>query len=245
VQSDLEAKAAVVSAQAQVEQAQLNLGFTKITSPIDGVASIAKAQIGDLVGPASGELTTVSTVDPIKAYYNVTEQAYINFTRLFATESNRYERLRQLETELILTDGKPYPQKGTNFAVDRQIGATTGALRVEALFPNPNYALRPGQFARIRLKFDTRHNAILVPQRAVSELQGSYQVAVVDDQNKIHIQPVQVGERTGTQWIIESGLKPNDRIVVEGTQKVRDGVTVTTTNFVATPAPQTPAVSTK
>ena len=233
VQADLEAKAAVVSAKAQVEQAQLNLEFTRITSPIDGIASIARAQIGDLVGPATGELTTVSTIDPIKAYYNVTEQAYVNFTRLFTTESNRYERLRQLETELLLTDGRPYPEKGTNFAVDRQIGATTGALRVEALFPNPGYALRPGQFARIRLKFDTKHDAILVPQRAVSELQGSYQVAVVNGENKVHIQPVQVGERTGTQWIIESGLHPGDRIVVEGIQKVREGVSVLTTNFVA------------
>src|SRR5215469_9561143 len=160
VQANLEAKATVVSAKAQVEQAQLNLEFTKITSPIDGIASIARAQIGDLVGPATGELTTVSTVDPIKVYYNVTEQAYINFSKSFTTESNRYERIRQFDTELILTDGKPYPMKGTNVAVDREIGATTGALRIEALFPNPNYALRPGQFAHIRLKFDTRHNAM-------------------------------------------------------------------------------------
>ena len=235
VQADLEAEAAVVAAKAQVEQAQLNLGFTRIASPIDGIASIARAQIGDLVGPGSGNLTTVSTIDPIKAYYQVTEQAYINFTRLFTTESNRYERLKQLETQLILTDGKPYPMMGTNFAVDREIGATTGSLRVEALFPNPNYTLRPGQFAHIRLKFDTRHNAILVPQRAVSELQGAYQVAVVDAQNKIHIQPVQVGERTGTQWIIEDGLHPGDRIVVEGLQKVREGTSVVTTNFVEEP----------
>lgn len=235
VQADLEAQAAVVAAQAQVEQAQLNLGFTRIASPVDGIASIARAQIGDLVGPGTGNLTTVSTIDPIKAYYQVTEQAYINFTRLFTTESNRYERLKQLETQLILTDGKPYPLMGTNFAVDREIGATTGSLRVEALFPNPNYVLRPGQFAHIRLKFDTRHNAILVPQRAVSELQGSYQIAVVDADNKIHIQPVQVGERSGTQWIIESGLHPGDRIVVEGAQKVHEGTSVVTTNFVEEP----------
>lgn len=235
VQADLEAEAAVVAAKAQVEQAQLNLGFTRIASPIDGIASIARAQIGDLVGPGSGNLTTVSTIDPIKAYYQVTEQAYINFTRLFTTESNRYERLKQLETQLILTDGRPYPMMGTNFAVDREIGATTGSLRVEALFPNPNYTLRPGQFAHIRLKFDTRHNAILVPQRAVSELQGAYQVAVVEAENKIHIQPVQVGERTGTQWIIEDGLHPGDRIVVEGLQKVREGTSVVTTNFVEEP----------
>ncbi len=241
VQADLEAKAAVVSAKAQVEQAQLNLGFTQIASPIDGIASIARAQIGDLVGPASGELTTVSMIDPIKAYYNVTEQAYISFTRSFATESNRYERIRQFETELILTDGKAYPMKGTNVAVDRQIGATTGALRIEALFPNPNYSLRPGEFARIRLKFDMRHNAMLVPQRAVSELQGSYQLALVDAESKIHIQPVQVGERSGTDWIIESGVNPGDRIVVEGIQKVHEGTAVVTTNYVEVPSLQSVA----
>ena len=233
VQANLEAKAAVVSANAQVEQAQLNLEFTKITSPIDGIASIAKAQIGDLVGPASGELTTVSTVDPIKAYYNVTEQAYINFTKLFATESDRYGRLRQLEIDLVLTDGSVYPRKGKIYAADRQIGLTTGALRVEALFPNPDAALRPGEFARIRVKFDLKHDTPLVPQRAVSELQGSYQVAVVEDDAKIHFQPVRVGERSGNLWIIEEGLHPGQRVVVEGIQKIREGITVSTTNFVA------------
>src|SRR5258708_16156064 len=140
VQANLEAEAAMVSAKADVEQAQLNLEFTKIVSPIDGVPNFAKAQIGDLVGQASGELTTVSTIDPIKAYYNVTEQAYINFTKLFATERDRYGRLRQLEIELILTDGTVYGSKGQIYAVDRQIGLTTGALRVAALFPNPQNA---------------------------------------------------------------------------------------------------------
>src|SRR5207248_9447443 len=124
-------------------------------------------------------LTTVSKVDPIKVYYNVTEQAYINFTKLFATESNRYERLRQLEIELVLADGAVYPLKGKIYAADRQISPTTGALRVAALFPNPNYTLRPGQFGRIRVKFDLANGALLVPQKAVSELQGAYQVAVV------------------------------------------------------------------
>ena len=233
VQANLEATAAVVSAKAQVEQAQLNLEFTKITSPIDGIASIARAQIGDLVGPSSGELTTVSTVDPIKAYYNVTEQAYINFSKQFTTEGDRYGRLRQLEIDLILTDGSVYPLKGKIFAADRQIGLTTGALRVEALFPNPGNSLRPGEFARVRIKLDLKHDSILVPQRAVSELQGSYQVAVVQPDNKIHIQPVRVGERTGTQWVIEEGLHPGDRVVVEGNQKVREGVAVATTNYVS------------
>ena len=242
VQADLEAKAAVVSAKAQVEQAQLNYEFTRIASPIDGIASIAKAQIGDLVGPASGELTTVSTINPIKAYYRVTEQAYINFTKLFSTETDRIERLKQLEIELLLTDGTVYPLKGQIYAAGRQIGATTGALRVEALFPNPGNALRPGEFARVRVKFDVKRDALLVPQRAVSELQGSYQVAVVDADNKVHIQPVQMGDRSGNLWIIEEGLHAGQRVVVEGIQKVREGVTVTTTNLVAEPVMQSAAV---
>src|SRR6202167_3284535 len=173
VQANLEAKAAVLSATAQVEQAQLNLGFTRIVSPIDGVGSIAKGQIGDLVGPGTGELTTVSTIDPIKAYYNVTEQAYLNFAKLFLKENDRQERLKQLEIQLILSDGSVYPQTGRIYAPDRAIGATTGALRLEALFPNPDYSLRPGEFIRVRVKFDTKHGALLVPQRAVSELQGA------------------------------------------------------------------------
>ena len=233
VQANLEAKAAVVAAQAQVEQAQVNLDFTKITSPIDGIASIARAQIGDLVGPATGELTTVSTVDPIKVYYNVTEQAYINFAKQFRTEGDRYGRLRQLDIELILTDGSVYPLKGKIYAADRQIGPTTGALRVEALFPNPGNSLRPGEFARVRVQLDLKHDSLLVPQRAVSELQGSYQVAVVEADNKIHIQPVRVGDRSGNLWVIQEGLRPGQRIVVEGTQKIREGATVVTTNFVA------------
>ncbi len=237
VQANLEAEAAVVSAKAQVEQAQLNLEFTKITSPIDGIASIAKAQIGDLVGLASGELTTVSTIDPIKAYFNVTEQAYVNFTRRFMNDSDRREQLKQLGIELILTDGTTYPLKGQIFATDRQIGPTTGALRVEAQFPNPDYALRPGQFARIRVKIDMKRDALLVPQRAISELQGNYQVAVLTSSNTIHIQPVRVGERSSNSWVIEEGLHPGQRVVVEGVQKVRQGLTVITTNFVAQPTP--------
>ncbi len=225
-QANFEAEAAVVAAKAQVEQAQLNLDFTKIKSPIAGIASIANGQTGDLVGPSTAELTTVSMVDPIKAYYNVTEQAYINFAKLFLTESNRYERLRQLEIELILADGSVYSQKGTIYAADRQISPTTGALRVVALFPNPNFALRPGEFARVRVKIEVAAGALLVPQKAVMELQGSYQVAVVETDNKIHIQPVRVGERTGALWIIQQGLSLGQRVVVEGIQKVKEGIPV-------------------
>lgn len=231
IQANLEAKAAVLSAKAQVEQARLNLDFTRIISPIDGRASIAKGQIGDLVGPGTGELTTISTIDPIKAYYIIPEQAYINFTKLFSDEVDRMERLKKLEIQLILADGSVYPHKGKIVAADRQIGTTTGALRLEALFPNPGYALRPGQFVRLRVKFDTRRGALLVPQQAVSELQGAYQVAVVDGNNKVHIQPVQVGEREGDSWIIESGLHPDENIVVEGLQKIRDGLAVNPVRF--------------
>ncbi|HEX4119695.1 MAG TPA: efflux RND transporter periplasmic adaptor subunit [Verrucomicrobiae bacterium] len=232
VQANLGAKAAVLSAKAQVEQAQVNLDFTRIVSPIDGIASIARGQIGDLVGPGTGELTTVSTIDPIKAYYNVTEQAYINFARLYMKEKERTERLKQLEIKLILADGTVYSEEGHIYAPDRAIGATTGALRLEAVFPNPDGTLRPGQFVRVRVKFDVEHGALLVPQRAVSELQGAYQVDLLDAENKVHIQPVRVGEREGSLWLIEQGLKPRERVVVEGIQKIREGMTVNPTNYV-------------
>ncbi len=244
VQANLADQAAVTSAKAAVEQAQLNLEFTRILSPIEGIAGIAKAQIGDLVGPASGELTTVSTIDPIKAYYSVTEQAYINFTRLFTDPTARTERTRQLELQLIFADGSTYPREGRIFAVDRQISPTTGALRVEALFPNPDHALRPGQFARVRVKFATKKDALLVPQRAVSELQGSYQVVVVGSDDKGHIQPVKVGERSGAMWIIEEGLKPGERVVVEGIQKVKEGTAVNPKPFEPAAKPETPGTKT-
>jgi membrane fusion protein (multidrug efflux system) len=232
VQANSEAEAAVVSARAQAEQARLNFEFTKVVSPIDGIPDIARAQIGDLVGPTSGELTTVSDIDPIKAYFSVSEQAYVNFTRLFATESARSEQLNRLEAELIFSDGTVYPLKGKIYAVDRSVGQTTGAIRVEALFPNPNHALRPGQFARVRVKTETRENSLLVPYRAIMELQGTYQVAVVDADNKVHIQSVRLGERTGDLCIIEDGVKCGQRVVVEGLQTIRDGTTVAPTAFV-------------
>ena len=236
VQANMESQAAVVSARAQVEQAQLNLEFTKIVSPIDGIPGFAKAQIGDLVGPTGGELTIVSTIDPIKAYFSITEQDYIGFTRQFTTDSARGEQIKHVQAELILPDGTAYPLKGKILAIDRSIGLTTGALRVEAQFPNPNGALRPGQFARIRIKADSNPNMILAPSRALSELQGTYEVAVVDANNTVHFQPVHTGERSGNQCIIEDGLEPGQRVVVEGLQKIRDGVTVTTTNYIGEPS---------
>ncbi|HEY3855353.1 MAG TPA: efflux RND transporter periplasmic adaptor subunit [Verrucomicrobiae bacterium] len=233
VQANLAADAAVTSAKATVEQAELNLGFTKITSPVDGIPAIAKAQIGNLVGPGSGELTTVSTIDPIKVYYNITEEAYNAFAKKSANEEDMYARFRNLPIQLILSDGSVYPLPGKNDAADRSVGSTTGALRLEALFPNPNHTLRPGEFGRVRLKIEEVHNALLVPQLAVSELQGIRQVCVVDDASKAHIVPVQAGERYGEMWVITEGLKPTDRVVVEGLQKVKDGISVIVSNYVA------------
>jgi membrane fusion protein (multidrug efflux system) len=229
------AKAAVVSAQAAVEKARLDLGFTKITSLIDGMAGIAKAQVGDLVGPAqSGELTTVSTVEPIKVYYTINEQAYIDFMRRFSSEAAGLARARELEIRLILADGTPYPYKGRFYAVDRQVDVRTGTLRVAALFPNPGYMLRPGQFVRVHVLIGTKKGALLVPQRAVTELQGSYQVAVVGPGNMVDIRPVQPGERVGAMWVIDSGLKPGERVVAEGVEKVRQGMPVTPKPFMST-----------
>ena len=220
-------KAAVVAAKAAVEKARLDLGFTKIISPIDGIAGLARAQVGNLVGPAqTGELTTVSTSDPIKAYYLVNEQAYIDFMKEFPSEAAGIEQARKFVFELILGDNSIYPYKGKFYAMDRQVDVRTGTVRVAALFPNPNYLLRPGQFVRVMVTIGTKKGALLVPQRAVTELQGSFQVAVVGVDNHIEIRTVKAGDRFGTLWVIDEGLKPGERIVVEGVQRVSQGITV-------------------
>ncbi len=219
------AKAAVAAADAAVETAQLNLSFTNITSLIDGIAGIAQAQVGNLVSPTSGALTTVSTVDPIKVYFTPTEQDYLNFTRINPTQSQRDAASSRLQLELILVDGTTYPQKGRFFVADRQVDQQTGAIRVAGLFPNPGNTLRPGQYGRVRAVTSIREDALLVPQRAVTELQGSYRVAVVGSDNKVSIRPVKVGNRVGAMWIIEKGLNPSERVVADGTQNVRpDGI---------------------
>jgi membrane fusion protein (multidrug efflux system) len=220
------ANAAVVAANAAVATAQLNLGFTQLTSPIDGIAGIAQQQVGALVSPASGAVTTVSTVDPIKVYFTVSEQEYLDFNRRFPTQASRDAETGRLPLELILADGTTYPHTGKFFFADRQVNLTTGAIRLAGLFPNPGSILRPGQYGRIRTSTRTHHGALLVPQRAVTELQGTYQVAVVDRENKINIQTVKVGERTGRAWIIDEGLKPGEKVVAEGVQKVAPGMTV-------------------
>jgi membrane fusion protein (multidrug efflux system) len=207
-----------------VDAARLNLGFTRILSPVDGIAGLVNAQIGDLVGPATGILTTVSTVNPIKAIFPISEQAYLEFR---GREPNAPSIPAGIAFELILADGSTYPGKGTFYAIDNQVDGNTGTLRVVATFPNPNALLRPGQYARVRAIVNVEKGALLVPQRALTELQGGYQVAMVDSENHVHLVNVKVGPQIGHLTVVESGLHPGDRVVEDGTQKVtKDGALV-------------------
>jgi membrane fusion protein (multidrug efflux system) len=224
VQANLAANAQVKADEAAVENGQLNLGFTKITSPIDGLAGIALAQIGDLVGQSGGSvLTTVSTINPIKVYFQVSEQSYLTFWRRLIGSGNAGETF---PLQLIFANGSVYPEPGTFSFADRQVNPNTGTLQIVGLFSNADYMLRPGQYGRVRAQTQTLTNALLLPQRAVAELQGTYQVTVVSETNTVHLQSVTVGEQIGSNWIIDSGLKPGDRVVIEGTQKVKEGAVV-------------------
>ncbi|MGO9094280.1 MAG: efflux RND transporter periplasmic adaptor subunit [Bryobacteraceae bacterium] len=214
------AKASVVAAKAAVYDSEVKLGFTKILSPVDGIAGLAMIQVGDLVSPSGMPLTTVSTVDPIKAYFSVSEQEYLAQERTGGP--GRWAK----ELELVLADGSVHPHRGTFFMVDRQVDVGTGTVRVAALFPNPGNVLRPGQYARVRATAGVHRDAPLVPERAVSELQGTYQVAVVGEDNKVAIRPVRLGERLGNLWVVEEGVRPGERVIVEGLQKVRSGAMV-------------------
>ncbi len=216
----LNSKAAIQADQAAVKSAQINLDFTRLVAPIDGIAGQAQLQVGALVNTSSSAITTVSTVDPIKVFFTVSEQEYLAFNRQYPTEATRQSQEKRMPLELILADGTTYAKKG------RAVNQNTGAIRIAGLFDNPGNILRPGQYARIRAATSIRQGALLIPQRAVSELQGAYQVAVVDNENKVSIATVKVGERAGPMWVIEDGLKPGDRVVAEGVQKVRPGAQV-------------------
>ncbi len=231
IQAKLAAQALVLAAKANVTQAQLNVEFTKITSLVTGIAGIAQVQIGNLVGPSS-VLTSVSQVDPIKAYVTVSEQEFLEFHRRFPTEESVEAQRRRMPLQLILADGTVYEQTGRISFADRQVNPATGAIRIAGLFPNPNNLLRPGEYGRVRLSARTQVGALLIPQRAVTELQGGHQVAVVGSDNKVSIRPVKVGDRVGNQWIVTDGLKAGERVVVEGLLKVREGTPVK-----AVPAP--------
>jgi membrane fusion protein (multidrug efflux system) len=234
VQADLAAKAqveqskaAIESATAAVESAKINLGFTQIISPIDGVVSISTAQVGDFVGPQSGTLTTVSTVDPILVMITPSEQEYFAAIK-YITQQGVTENvaLGRLDWQLKLSDGSIFPQKGRFNALDRQVDVRTGAVLVKVQFPNPGNVLRPGGFGMLSTVTRVQHNALLVPQRAISELQGGYLVAVVSADNKVSIKSVKMGPKIGTFWIVDEGLTSSDRVVVEGFQKVREGMEV-------------------
>jgi len=227
VQAALAAEAVVKSAQANVESAQLNLGFTKVRSLVDGISGIAKGQLGDLVGPTT-LLTTVSQVNPIKAFIALSESEYLRFATNININSlgPKVTSINKPVPTLILGDGSVYPFKGDFILTDRQIDPLTGTIRIAAAFPNPQFILRPGQFGKIQAVTETRKGALLIPQRAVSELQGIYQVAVVDSSNKASLRTVKPGERFGTLWIIEEGLKSGERVITEGIQKVRNDTTV-------------------
>jgi len=226
----LAAEAAIASAEAQiqvseagVETAGINLGFTRIVSPIDGIAGVAQAQVGDLVNTSSGVLTTVSTVDPIRDYFAVSEQEYLALQKRISNPDKDHWKL-----QLILADGTTYSHPGEFYFADRQVNQNTGAIQLAALFANPGNVLRPGQYGKVRAMIREQQNAMLIPQAAVNEQQGSYRVAVVDKDNHVSMRAVQVGQRTDSMWVIQSGLTPGERVAVEGQQGLRPGMTVQT-----------------
>jgi RND family efflux transporter MFP subunit len=211
--------AGVVAARAAVETTRVNLSFTRLTSPIDGIAGVAQIQIGNLVSQTANAVTTVSTLDPIKVNFAVSDQEYLQLRRLRTP-------LDRIGLELILSDGSVYPHKGKFDFVDRQVTQDTGAIQMTVRFPNPGNILRPGQYGKVRAATATNHGALLVPQSAVTELQGSYQVAIIDDKNTVSIKAVKVGETVGPMWVISDGLKPGQRVIVEGAQNARPGMQV-------------------
>ena len=232
------AKAAIDAGTAALESAKLNLGYATVVSPIDGVAGISNAQVGDFVGPQStNALTTISTVDPILANITPSEVDYLKaMTAAAKAGLSDTQILSKLVWELELTDGSIYPDKGRFYALNREINIQTGAILVQLEFPNPARVLRPGGFGNIRSVVRLEKGALLVPQRAVTDVQGKYLVAVVGADNKVSIRSVDAGEKVGTMWVITEGLHPGDRVVAEGTQKVQEGLLVNPKPF-EEPAP--------
>lgn len=222
IQAKLSAEAAVETAKATVETAELNLGFTQVRSLIDGIAGIAQTQVGSLVSPTT-ILTTVSKVDPIKVYFPISEQEYLRIADKISGSVNLLSSENPVPLTLTLANGNEYPQKGKIIFADRQVDPQTGTIRIVGAFPNRGNILRPGQFGRIQAITDNRKNALLIPQRSVSDMQGNYQVAVVGADDKVEIRKVTVGDRIGDLWIITDGLKPGERVITEGFQKVGPG----------------------
>jgi RND family efflux transporter MFP subunit len=225
VQGQLAAQASVKAAEAAIESVKLNVGFASVRSLIDGVAAIATAQIGDLVTPQS-LLTTVSQIDPIKAYFSLSEQEYLRIAKQLNQGAPKELWQTGTALTLILSDGQEYPHSGSFLAVDRQIDTSTGTIRISAAFPNPDHMLRPGQSGRVRADTQVLKDALLVPQRAVSELQGSAQLRVVDPENKVALRTVGLGSRIGNRWIVARGLSPGERVLVDASPQLREGTIV-------------------
>lgn len=226
------ARGQVQAAQAQVDAAQVNLGFTRISAPIDGVVGNARVQVGNLVGPSSDPIATISTLNPIKAVFTIAEQEYLN-----SVKRSPKEQFGASGFELLLSDGSVYPHRGRFYSRDRSVSSNTGAIRITAVFPNPGNVLRPGQYARVRAVRYIDKNALLVPQRAVNEIQGAYQIAVMGADNKVSQRTVKVGARVGELWVIKKGVQVGDRVVAEGTMKIEENSTVDPRPYVASPAP--------
>jgi membrane fusion protein, multidrug efflux system len=223
------ATAEVAAAQAVLDNANLNSGWATVSSPISGIAGVAKVGVGDLMTPNT-VMTTVSAVDPVYVDFSISEQDYLRFNR------EKTGRAAGRSLVLILGDGSVFPHSGRALLVNREVDSHTGTIQIRAEFPNPGNVLRPGQYARIRAVTEERKNALLIPQRAISELQGIYQVGVVGTDNKVAIRSVKPGPQFGDMWVIESGLQPGENVVVDGLQRIRDGMMVTPTLFKDTQA---------
>jgi membrane fusion protein (multidrug efflux system) len=239
VQATRASEALVQAAQAAVENARLNLGWTKIYSPIDGIAGIAPVGIGDLVTPST-VLTTVSQVDPMKVTFPITERQYLRFADRIKAHQEKGRSPDEPEFQLVLADGSTYPRPGRLYVADRQVDPQTGTILVQALFPNPDGILRPGLYAKVRAPTDTLRGALLVPAEAVQETQGTYRVAIVGSDDTVALRTVKAGEQVDGLWVITEGLEPAERVVTEGLQKVKDGIVVRPkpdTSAPAAPAP--------
>lgn len=233
-----------IAAEASAEQARLNYEFCTIRSPIDGKAGLAQAQVGDLVGPGSGALTSVTTVDPIRVYFSVAQQLATQLMEQRLAQGHKFDADYSAPLELTLATGTVYPQKGRIRFTDNQVNVKTGTIRIVGEFPNPQGLLVSGMFVRVRAQIGMDKDALVVPQRAVAELQGRYLIAVVGADNKVSIRPVEPGVQFGEMWVIQGKVKAGERVVAEGIQKVRDGATVNPVPFGSIPK-ATPAVSEK
>ncbi len=240
VQNTQASEAQVKGSEAAAENARLNLDWTKIYSPIDGIVGIAPVQVGDLVTPAT-VLTTVSQVDPMKITFPITEREYLRYADQIKEHQEKGRAADEPDLELVLANGKTYPLPGHFYVANRQADQQTGTIQVQALFPNPDAILRPGMYARVRAATETRRGAVLVPQRAVEEVQGTYRVAVVGADDKVSFRTVRPGQQVDGAWIIDAGLESGERVVTEGLQKVKDGIVVRAkSDTSAQPAPTAP-----